>query len=168
MTPERGIPTPRCRTLASIVFLALACLALAAPGAAQSAPGAEPQTMPGIMPTCIPDAETLCLNQSRFAVTANYQLTPSGPSFQATAVPLTADSGYFWFFGPENVELIVKVLNGCVDPFRSYWVFAAGLTNVEVNLTVTDTLVGVTKSYENPLGTPFGPIQDTKAFSTCP
>jgi hypothetical protein len=47
-------------------------------------------------------------------------------------------------------------------------VFAAGLTNVEVTLNVTDTRNGTPKTYFNPLGTPYAPVQDTSAFATCP
>ncbi len=119
-------------------------------------------------PLCASDAHTLCLNNNRFAVTASFQQTPTGPSVLATAVRLTADSGYFWFFNENNVEVVVKVVNGCVDPFNSYWVFAAGLTNVGVELAVTDTRHGVTQTYSNPIGTAFEPIQDTAAFATCP
>ena len=36
-----------------------------------------------------------------------------GSSGIAHAVALTADSGYFWFLEPGNVELAVKTLNGC-------------------------------------------------------
>jgi hypothetical protein len=65
------------------------------------------------------------------------------------------------------VELTVKVLNGC---FRNghYWFFASGLTDVRVDLTVTDTSTGVTKTYVNPRGRAFVPIQDTRALQTCP
>ena len=119
-------------------------------------------------PLCLSDTHTLCLNGDRFSVTASYQLTPSGPSITAFAVRLTGDTGYFWFFDPNNVELVAKVLNACGDPFNSYWVFAAGLTNLGVDLTVRDLRSGETRNYTNPLGTPFTPIQDTNAFSTCP
>ena len=51
---------------------------------------------------------------------------------------LTDDSGYLWFFDADNIELIVKVLDGCGVNNR-YWVFAGGLTNVEVDIIVTDT-----------------------------
>ena len=82
---------------------------------------------------------------------------------------LTSDSGYFWFFNPANIEVVVKVLNACTQAPPRYWVFAAGLTNVEVTLQVTDTQAGGSpKTYVNPLGTPFAPIQDTGAFATCP
>lgn len=33
--------------------------------------------------------------------------------------------------------------------------------------TVRDTQTGSVKTYENPAGTPFQPIQDTKALATC-
>jgi len=121
-----------------------------------------------VAPLCVPDDHTLCLNNDRFAVTAEYQQSPLGASFQATAVRLTADTGYFWFFDPDNVELVTKVLNGC-GTNDAYWVFAAGLTNLGVHLTVTDLQSGVLmRTYDNPVGTPFAPIQDTEAFTTCP
>jgi len=50
---------------------------------------------------------------------------------------------------------------------NTFWVFAGGLTNVEVTTTVTDTVTGAVQTYTNPQGTPFQPIQDTHAF-VCP
>jgi hypothetical protein len=46
-----------------------------------------------------------------------------------------------------------------------YWVFAGGLTNVNVVITVTDSQTGVIKTYTNLQGTAFRPIQDTSAFA---
>lgn len=77
------------------------------------------------------------------------------------------DSGYFWFFNPDNSELFVKVKDACVDPFHRFWFFAAGLTNVAVEITVVDTALGHVRRYTNPLATPFAPIQDVAAFDTC-
>ena len=82
-------------------------------------------------------------------------------------VHLTDDTGYLWFFNPDNVEVVVKVLDAC-EPFGRFWVFAGGLTNVEVDLTVTDSTTGQTNTYHNNLNEPFAPIQDTDAFATCP
>ena len=90
-----------------------------------------------------------------------------GSSGLANAQPLTP-TGYFWFFNPSNVEVVTKVLNACGITFNSYWVFAAGLTNVEVTLTITDTETEQVRTYTNPMGVPFQPIQDTSAFLTCP
>jgi hypothetical protein len=116
--------------------------------------------------TCPADTHTLCLNADRFAVAADFQSTSQGPSTSATAVPLTSDTGYFWFFDPSNIELVVKVLTGC-SVNGDYWVFAGGLTDVGVALKVTDTLTDAVKSYSNSVGTPFQPIQDSSAFP-CP
>jgi hypothetical protein len=82
-------------------------------------------------------------------------------------VQLTADTGYFWFFSDANVEMVVKVLNAC-PVNNKYWVFAGGLTNVRVTVSVTDTSNGSVQTYVNPQSTPFQPIQDTAAFATCP
>ena len=78
------------------------------------------------------------------------------------AVQITRDAGYFWFFSPDNVEIIVKTLNG-TGINGHYWVFYGALSNVEFTLTVTDTETGAVKSYENPLGT-FASVGDTEAF----
>jgi hypothetical protein len=59
------------------------------------------------------------------------------------------------------------VLDACVG-FDRYWVFASGLTNVEVLIKVTDTETHHVRQYFNPQGKPFAPIQDTNAFATCP
>ena len=63
--------------------------------------------------------------------------------------------------------MVIKVLNGCGLNLR-YWTFAGGLTDVNVVMTVTDTQTGAVKTYTNPQGAPFQPIQDTDAFATCP
>lgn len=114
---------------------------------------------------CTPDAFSLCLNGGRYRVRAAYR-TPQGVSGDGIAVGLSETSGYFWFFSADNVEVTVKVLDGCSFNSRK-WAFASGMTNVAVTLTVTDTVTGVTRNYENPGGTPFAPIQDTNAF-ICP
>ena len=119
-----------------------------------------------VVESCTPTAHTLCLNDHRFAVTASFTDVPQGLPVQATAVPLTGDTGYFWFFDPANVELVVKVLDGCAVNGR-FWAFAGGLTNVNVLLQVTDTRTGVTQPYSNALGSPFQPVQDASAFP-CP
>ena len=83
------------------------------------------------------------------------------------AVSETTDTGMFWFFSANNIEMILKVVNGCALNSR-YWVFAGGLTNVAVTMTVTDTANGTVRTYNNPQNTAFQPIQDTSAFATCP
>lgn len=48
------------------------------------------------------------------------------------------------------------------------WIFAGGLTDVQVTITVTDTRTGLAKTYTNPQGNAFQPIQDTSALPVCP
>jgi plastocyanin len=124
--------------------------------------------LPGILAGgCTPDDHTLCLNGGRFAATAHWTKT-DGTEGDGHAIPLTDDSGYFWFFDPTNIEAVTKVLNGCALD-SAYWVFAAGLTNVQAHLTVTDTRTGTVYVRDNAQGAAFQPIQDTQAFpGSCP
>jgi len=115
--------------------------------------------------SCVADTETLCLGGGRFQVRATWQTT-SGSQGAAHVVALTDDAGYFWFFDQSNVELVVKILDGCGVNGR-FWVFAAGMTNVETHLQISDSLMGVSRSYVNPMGQAFAPILDTLAFETC-
>ena len=117
---------------------------------------------PGV---CTPNATTLCLGEARFRITAFYS-TSQGQSGAGMAVSLTSDSGYFWFFSADNIELIVKVLDGCAIN-SEHWVFASGLTNVNVTMIVEDTATGASQTYLNPQGQAYEPLQDTSAFS-CP
>jgi hypothetical protein len=105
----------------------------------------------------------LCLD-GRFSVTARYH-TAAGSS-PANAVPMTKDSGYFWFFGKDNAEVTVKIVDAC-SLSSTFWFFAAGMTDVGVDLTVLDTHTGVVRRYSTPAGKAFVPIQDTGAFA-CP
>ncbi|HVT60775.1 MAG TPA: PQQ-binding-like beta-propeller repeat protein [Thermoanaerobaculia bacterium] len=116
--------------------------------------------------SCTADGTTLCLAGGRFQVRATWR-TAGGGSGPAQAVPLTADTGYLWFFSAPNVEAVVKVLDGCALGGH-FWFFAGGLTDVNVVITVIDTETGAQRVYRNQQGTPFAPIQDTSAFSTCP
>jgi|HubBroStandDraft_3_1064219.scaffolds.fasta_scaffold12065_2 plastocyanin len=119
---------------------------------------------------CIADANTLCLGAGgRFQVGVVFK-APGGTSTRATAVPLAAhpDSGLFYFFGPGNIEMLIKVLNACAPPFNHYWVFFAATTNVQFTVTVTDTASGKVQAYFNLLNQSAAPVEDTSAFATCP
>lgn len=117
--------------------------------------------------TCDASATALCLNGNRFRAEITFRRTVGGGLESGQAEPLTSDAGFFWFFDRDNPEIFVKVLTACVPPFNSYWVFAAGLTDVETHLTVVDTLTGAIQRYDKPLGSGFAPIRDTAAFA-CP
>ena len=111
---------------------------------------------------CISGGGVLCLQGGRFRLTTRWT-TPGGGSGDGRSLALTPDSGSFWFFDPGNIELTVKVLNGCALNDR-YWVFAAGLTNLEVTLVIEDTATGAVRTYDNPPDAVYAPILDTAAF----
>lgn len=109
----------------------------------------------------------LCISGSRFAVTSKW-LLPDGTRGVGTVVPgSNATSGLFWFFGSDNWELLVKVLDGCPVNNRK-WVFSAATTNVHYQLAVTDVKSGQTKRYFNYFGQSAPAVTDTNAFATCP
>ena len=117
-------------------------------------------------PPCVADATTLCLG-GRFKTSVEWRTaTMSGVG---TAVPLPdhAGSGLFYFFGPDNIELLIKVINGCALD-HAWWVFLSATTNVQFTVTVFDATSGKTQVYSNPLNQMAVPVQDTKAFATCP
>lgn len=107
----------------------------------------------------------LLLLGGRFAIEATWRtLDRSGVGHP---VALSDESGTFWFFTSANVELIVKVVDACVDPWQRYWVFMAGLTNVEVDLRVRDLVAGFEETYSSDWAEPFPTILDTWTFATC-
>ena len=118
-----------------------------------------------VSPSAGAQPEPLLLQNERFAVTATWE-TPQGDSGFGIPLPLTPDTGTFWFFHEDNLEVIVKVLAAC--PVNDhFWVFAGGLTNVGVELRVEDRLSGQVWERANPVGQAFQPVQDTAAFATC-
>ncbi|MCA1582398.1 MAG: PKD domain-containing protein [Acidobacteria bacterium] len=111
--------------------------------AGRSAPGADAP--------CVATAAVLCLNGGRFRVDVAWQVPSQGSSGAGSAVPLTADTGYFWFFSANNVELVVKVVDGRAFNGR-FWVFSGALSDVAYTVTVTDTQTGASRVYSNPFG----------------
>ncbi len=132
----------------------------------RSKPGPGPQVSARTEPaaatgSCTPGPQQLCLNGGRFAVTAAWK-DFQGNTGTGTAVSSTGDTGYFWFFAPENVEVVLKVLDGR-GLNGKFWVFYGALSNVEYTLTVTDTQTGAVKTYKNASGQ-FASVGDTGAF----
>jgi hypothetical protein len=116
--------------------------------------------------TCGTTPDRLCLNHDRFQVTSTFE-NYAGVTGSGFGQSMTDQTGYFWFFNPANVELVIKVINGC-NLNSNYWIYAGGLTDVEVALVVKDMSTGTTVPYANHLGTPFQPIGDIGSFPVCP
>ncbi|MEP6767207.1 MAG: hypothetical protein ABJC61_00960 [Acidobacteriota bacterium] len=111
---------------------------------------------------CVPGPSTLCLNDNRFKVDVTWRAVNAGTAGLGIAVPLTTDTGAFWFFSSGNIELVLKVVDG--RSFNgSFWVFYGAMSDVSYTINVTDTLTGIRKTYENPQGQ-LASIADTAAF----
>ncbi len=80
----------------------------------------------------------------------------------------TDQSVSFFSFQDGNVEVFVKMVDACGNPsFVSFWLFAAGATNAQTEITVRDTLTGQTRTINNPSGQLFQTVANTEAFETC-
>lgn len=133
------------------------------------------ERLPGFAPflasvaeSCDAGADAFHLQGGRFRIDVCWR-TRQGTTGTGRAVAGgTEESANVWFFNPSNWELTLKIIDACADPFNRWWVFAAGLTNVEVDIKVTDETTGFSRTYRNPQGTAFEALQDTDAFLTCP
>lgn len=131
--------------------------------ALRDGPRSSPSASHGGVPaSCRSGGGSLCLQGGRYEVRANWRAGEA--SGDAAGVPRTADTGMFWFFSPDNVELVVKVLDGCgINGHR--WVAMGGLTDVGVEVVVRDTASGAAaRRYASPEGSPFATNLDVTAF----
>jgi hypothetical protein len=135
----------------------------AASGSPESIAAAPPfEADPGGAAACVADADTLCLRDGRFAVEVDWHVARDGSTGRGHRVSATDESGYFWFFDPANLELVVKVLDGRAVN-GSFWVFYGALSDVEYTLRVTDTHSGKIRQYHNAPGSYCGRA-DVNAF----
>ena len=93
----------------------------------------------------------LSLLEGRFTVSVTWMAPQSTSAAAASAVQLGDGSGYFWFFDAEDVDLTIKMI-GPLASDLSYWFFASSGTNMQFTITVTDTWLGRTVTYQNPAG----------------
>lgn len=114
---------------------------------------------------CVATPTALCLQQGRFRVEASFDSVQAGGG-KARVRDLTPDSGAMSFFSPDNLEVLIKVLDGCGLNQR-FWVYGAASTDVEYTITVTDTATGESVEYFKPQGPPAPAITDSDAFATC-
>lgn len=116
---------------------------------------------------CVAGTETLCVGTGgRFRIRVRWQTAEAEGAGTATPIASAPDSGLFYFFSPANLEMLVKVLDGCAVN-RRFWVFYAATTDVGLTLTLVDTQTGKTRVYFNSRGQAAAPVQDVDAFDTC-
>ncbi len=117
---------------------------------------------------CQPAADTLCLLGSRFRVHAEAWDSRTGRFVtSARAVAETDAFGYFSLPGftgdPTLPEILVKMVDAETPPWNGDWVFFGGLTDLRYTLTITDTVTGAVRFYDNE--TPYCGGADTSAFA---
>jgi len=119
---------------------------------------------------CLPGPTTLCLGEGdRFKVEIAWRDFSDAEGLARVADVRRRDSGAFYFFTPDNLEILIKVLDACdLEGFGRFWVTLAGTTNLEFTATVVDTEAGEVRRYYNPLGQATRTRLDTRAFATCP
>ncbi len=95
---------------------------------------------------------TLCLRNGRFAVEVDWMNQHAGgvAGFGRPIVD-TDETGYFWFFERDKLELAVKLLDGRAINGK-FWFFYGALSDVEYLITVTDRNTGAVRTYHNSPG----------------
>jgi hypothetical protein len=116
---------------------------------------------------CPDDGVTLCLLDGRFHVRASWEDFQGGhgvgrPRYVEPR-PTLDESGFFWFFHPDNLELGIKLLDGRTVNGR-FWFFYGAMSNVAYQIEVEDTATGTRQIYTNPSGV-FGSRGDTNALA---
>ena len=114
--------------------------------------------------TCEADAETLCLQDSRYAVSVDWRTADGGSGSASVVHSGTNDSGLFTFFNRDNWEVLIKVLDGC-SVNGHIWVYGASTTDLGYSIRVTDTVTGALQEYRNEPGLPASAITDGTAFA---
>lgn len=101
---------------------------------------------------CAAGPADFCLLNNRFQVEVNWINQHSGNATGiGTPLPGTNQTGYFWFFNPENTELVVKMVDG--RSFNGhFWFFYGGLSDVDYTIRVTDTQTGAQRTYHKRAG----------------
>jgi hypothetical protein len=116
------------------------------------------------------DDTAMSLLGGRFCVFGTWK-DFAGRTGNVHRVPLRSDSsGNLWFFGPDNWEIQIKVLNGC-GLNHNFWVMLSSTSNVQYDIHVRDLFGNSSVSdrvYSNALGKPPRTVLDTKAFDGCP
>jgi hypothetical protein len=95
-------------------------------------------------------SEVVPASPARFLATVTWT-AKNGSAGSGNLTNISSETKGFWFFSPENIDVVVKVLDGRAVNGK-FWVFYGSLTNLQYTLTVTDTTTGTKKTYTNPQG----------------
>ena len=88
---------------------------------------------------CVPNFVNSCLNDWRFSVTTVFRENKGGlfPGRNLPTYGLGDSAAVYYFFGSDNPELLLKVVNGCAINGH-WWVLGSAATDLEYRVTVSD------------------------------
>jgi Matrixin len=130
------------------------------------------QVQGGANPSCVPDANTACLLNSRFTATVRFRgdFTNQPADTQAFAKPVTGfananyETSFFYFNDPNNIEILLKMLdqgNVNAQGQPTIAVLFGTATPLRVELTITDTKTGAVRTYQSAFGGMQGAVDFT-------
>lgn len=116
---------------------------------------------------CVEDTTTACLLNSRFRARVRYRngFDNGLPDTYALRKPVTGfanpnfETEFFYFNDVNNIEVLLKMLDqGNVDPqgYPTIAVLFGSATPLRLEITITDTQKGVTRTYSNQFGSQQG------------
>src|SRR6185295_11364035 len=98
---------------------------------------------------CTLSETALCLLQGRYRAEATWRTaTAQGV---ARAQPESDGFGAFSLADADRLELFVELADACSGPAHAVGVATSGLTDAEVEVTVTEVATGEVRRYHNPL-----------------
>lgn len=116
---------------------------------------------------CVPSSGRLCLLGGRFEFEAFWR-DFRDRSGRAAGTALTDGSAYLSFFDGSGPEVMVKLVEVCAPSGRAEtWIYAAGLTNLEVTLAMRESRTDERLEWRNELGRLFEPRVAAIAGGDC-
>ena len=114
---------------------------------------------------CLSSNDELCL-LDRYRVFLSYFLPGNAERQFAKAEPFTDSAGFFRFFARDNLEVSVKMVDGCGVNGRA-WVYVGGMTDLRTELVFHDVVTGATYEVTSPGGVAYPPVTDVNALPAC-
>lgn len=104
----------------------------------------------------------VCLQGGLFEV----EVHGTGTQGRPTGFDLTSTTSVWYYYQPENLELLVKVLNGCSEN-GYWWVLIGGVTDQYLHISVRDLQdpkQPLKLDWVHQAGTPLSGVVNTQAF----
>jgi hypothetical protein len=105
---------------------------------------------------CSADPTTLCLDDAKLGMTVTY-FDNQDVAHKMAAVQVSPNSGYFYTYGADDAELTIRMTEAA-NGSKSFVI--GGMTDLRLQMDVTDWTTGDVRSYSNPSLHFLSPIVD--------